>query len=60
MTNAEKQLEELKLAMKYCDLDPDEIIQDYRECLKEQTKKNQNKDINYNSLRSNKSNIIVA
>ena len=35
MKNAEAQLREIRLALKYCELDFDEILEDYREHLKD-------------------------
>ena len=35
MKSAEKQLREIQLALKYCDLDFNEILEDYREHLKD-------------------------
>ena len=34
MDSAEKRLKEIQLALKYCDLDYEEILEDYREHLK--------------------------
>ncbi len=34
MKNAEKQLKELKMALNYCHLNCDEILEDYREYMK--------------------------
>ena len=35
MKSAEAQLREIRLALKYCELDFDEILEDYREHLKD-------------------------
>ena len=40
MDNAEAQLREIQLALKYCDLDYEAILEDYREHVRE--KQNQN------------------